>query len=410
MNNFRRYRNSNNGVMRFRNANYRNNNRRNNNYNRFGINNNRNTRINNFNKKRRNPRIRNNNNIQNRSNFSSGAIISLKNELNKLKQTIKTTSLGSTAIKNVNNGNKSTANNPSTNKREIRYDRLYDAFTLYKMGKYYSFYRSPNLIVRIPIYNTWTFTLTVNYEAQILWFPYAYPYLSPDYRVGDQDDRIPDTYSYLFVRNIPSAGSDYIKCSLSDINGTYRLLSASMRITNITTNTNKGGSYTIYRLTNNEGQPCVFNFTDGHGALNYPATINAEVCKGDYNQELIKFVYNGNQVGQIDEYNVYQGNTIFQSATEYMGSKTPNSYSNRSLPVGGNALTYNPQGLNIKYLIKIDPMSTIQVYKIQSVSIFEVCPSQSTTTASLAYKVDKIASSEVLKKAKDSFPLKIINS
>jgi hypothetical protein len=343
--------------------------------------------------------------IPNKSNNTNAfQFTQLRREIDKLSRDLKTTSLGSGPLTNINTATNSNANNPSINKKEIRHDILYDAFELYKMGKYYSFYKTPSLIIRLPVYTTLTITTVINTSTRLMWFPYAYPYINADvYRIGINSDVIPNIFSNIMVSGTTSNG--FKPVSQVDIPGNYRLLCASMKITNITTNTNKGGAYTVYKTTRSEGQPVVYNSGIQYETNVPPYTTDLALMEQNYDQEPIKYLFNANQTAQVDEYNVIQGNTIFQGDNEYMGARTEPITAYNILPIGQKPILFNPQGINVKYVVHIDAINNVQTYKIQTLAIFEVSPRPGTSISAIAYKVDRTVLPDVILKAKNYFPI-----
>lgn len=301
-------------------------------------------------------------------------------------------------------------NNPNKNRKEIRYDKLYSALDMYLMGKYYSFIKTSNMIVRLTVYSTYSFSVPKDEYSAFLWFPYFYPYMLEGLLVQHDSNSIMDRASNF----VTMAGSEltFHAGNTASVKGMYRLVAATMRVSNITTNSLKGGSFTIYRTTRNEGQPIYYNsfvtpITSG------AVQANGEIMVSKYDNESVKYLYNGNQTAIINEYGVIDGNTIFQSHDEYMGSKMSSVYytnptgTRTFAPAGGSTPEFNPNGVNVKYVAKIDPTSSEQTYKIEVFSVFEVVPNASESMSTMTFKVDKVVTNRVLEKAKNEFNLKI---
>lgn len=379
-------------------------------------------RINNKNrrfKNKRNWRSRNYNlysNIirRNNVNFNSRYNQNINNKLDKsiktLTRYVKNFSLGGGPLKSISSNQKKNLNDPNNSiKKEIRYDKLYNAFELYNMGKYYSFFKTSNMILRIAIYSTHSFIIPAQAEnCGFLWFPYFYPKQNTVAKVRtNNENKLVDNMCNFFLR----IGTEItlFTPTKSDIRGNYRLISASMKVSNTTTNSDKGGSYTIYRITRNDGQPVFYNTQLGIHTNEEPIDINLSLIGGAYNNETTKYLYNANQSALCNEYGVLDGNTIFQSYYEYMGEMTKDASAFYCLPAGGGktGAEFNPHGVNVKYIGQIDPVSKDQTYKVECVQIFEVTPLSTDSTSALAFKGDKSVTGAVIAAAKNKFNLEV---
>jgi hypothetical protein len=290
--------------------------------------------------------------------------------------------------------------------KEIRYDRLYTALDMYNMGKYYSFYKTTNMILRIAIYSTYNLTFNANLTAGFIWYPYAYPHIPSGFKVSS--NYTPDSYCDFYWGETGST-LNVTSSNTSNIPGMYRLIAASLKVSNITTNSLKGGSYTIFRTSRNEGQPCLYLYSDDAGSDDQVMQINAELLTGLYENEPIKCLYNANQVALCNEFGVIQGNTIFQGSDEYMGCKSQKIMTSKTNPVGGPLSGFNPQGVNVKYIGRFDATTTQQSYKLQCVKVFEVTPLSTDVIAATTFKGSKSVNASVLDQAKNYFNLQVLN-
>lgn len=127
-----------------------------------------------------------------------------------------------------------------------------------------------------------------------------------------------------------------------------------------------------------------------------------------YDNEPTKYLYTANQVALINEYGVIDGNTIFQQCHEYMGKQTASDTTNSVLPVGGTPESFNPQGVNVKYIGRFDPVTLKQSYTAQAFSIFEFTPVSTSVMATMAFKGAQSVTPYVLQQAKNSFNLQVI--
>lgn len=357
------------------------------------------------------PRNRNkqqiNNQIQRMNNRNFYKFRRIENEINQLTKMIKKTSLGGGPSIALNTENQiKTSKDPRSNK-EIRYDKLYTALEMYLMGKYYSFFKTSNMIVRLTNYSSYSVTLPPNKKCAALYYPYFYPYIPNILLQPNGVNVVADQCSNFMFYNDTT-----LQCPTANkitVPGNFRLIAATMKVTNTTTNSQKGGSFTIYRLTQNPGQPIYLHA--GTALVNdfYIASITA-LMTANYDNEPVKFLYNGNQTALANEYGVIDGNTIFQQYDEYMGGRTEAESSSTYQTAGGDFSKFNPTGINVKYLIQFDPVTTEQTYKIQTFAIFEVVPVSTSAMATLAFKGDKCVSEAVVEEAKNSFNLKQVKN
>jgi hypothetical protein len=358
----------------------------------------------------RNRRNNFNNRKNNQNNNNKNLTNKLDKELKTLTKYVKNFSLGGGPLKSFSSKQKKNTNDPNTIKREIRYDKLYNAFEMYNMGKYYSFYKTSNMIVRLAIYSSHSFVIPTNAEnCGFLWFPYFYPRQNVTGHVRTQNEnKAVDNMSNFFLR----IGTEItlFRPTPTDVRGNYRLISATMKIANTTTNSDKGGSYTVYRITRNDGQPVFYNTQLGLTTTQYPIDVNLSLIGGLYNNEPVKYLYNANQSALCNEYGVLDGNNIFQSYYEYLGQMTNEATTFYTLCAGGSKGSgeeFNPQGVNVKYIAQFDPVSKDQTYKVECVQIFEVSPLSTDTISALAFKGNKSVYPSVITQAKNKFNLEV---
>lgn len=352
--------------------------------------------------------FQNSSNGYNNRNDNNDKIDSLINSVKSLSLTVKKNSLGGGPFKSLNARNKKNMNDPNKINKEIRYDRLYSALNMYLMGKYYSFYKTSNMIVRISIYSTHSFTVPSNTDTcGFIWFPYFYPWLINGKVKTNDENRQVSTAANFFAR----VGNDVYAFSptMTNIRGNYRLISATMKVANMTTNSQKGGCFTMYRVCRNEGQPLYYNEELGlHDDL--PVQGIKEMLGFHYNNEPTKYLYNANEVALCNEYGVIEGNTMFQSYNEYMGCRTLENSTMYCIAAGsasGIIDIFNPVGVNVKYIGIIDPTSSNQTYKVECIQVFEVSPLSTDSIANLAFKGDKSVYSSVIAEAKNKFNFEV---
>jgi hypothetical protein len=267
-----------------------------------------------------------------------------------------------------------------TNPRsEIRYDKLYTAYDMYRMNKYYPIYKSTLPLIYYPVYNEFTLnvqnTTTAGAKIALIWLPYAFPAL-PDIKV--RDNKV--VQAFASVVSLYHKGAEYYytfyPSSLISITGQQRLITATMKITNVTSMLNKAGTFTAYKFINAAMSPIVYH-TDLN-ALDYadrgmPAEIAAGFHAAFEDKSAInpKMLATANQTLTINEFNVVKGLDIFQGTNEYMGNK----YLGGTAALTQHYDDFNPIASNITYVVDFLTVDSVQQYKIQTWQIFEISPS-----------------------------------
>jgi hypothetical protein len=269
-----------------------------------------------------------------------------------------------------------------TNPRsEIRYDKLYTAYDMYRMNKYYPIYKSTLPLIYYPVYNEYTITIlntnSVGPKYTLMWLPYAFPAL-PDIKV--QDNREVQAFaSVILLHNHEGYYYNLQPSTLISIKGQQRLISATMKITNVTSMLNKAGTFTAYKFINEFMSPLIYN----NQLLQYQdleAAIPQEIQRG-YHQAYAdksainpKMLATANQTLTINEFNVVKGLDIFQGTDEYMGNKYLGNGAS-STPLTQHYDGFNPIASNITYAIDFLTTDNNQQYKVQTWQIFEISPS-----------------------------------
>lgn len=333
----------------------------------------------------------------------------LSNKINRLTDKISQLNVKNDRIVNdIKKENKSKKNNNyfKTNK-EMRRDKLIPANEMMRYGNPLSFYKTPLNIVHVKIYNKYNISVPTSASAAntfIMWFPYGYPY------IGIRRTKGYNIYSNLYTFDNES-GNDKIPTNLVplasqivNMPGQVRLLAATLKINNVTPMLQKAGTYTIFRNPINDGYPTSFDTND------YPlSTTDGDLYNGIRNNVVNRFTLQEkltltcNESAVANEYNVYQGNTVFQDYDEYLG----NEYSALNLINQEKALpifNFNPQGVNNKYLIDIPGQSAAQDYNVETWQIFEVSPSNEGGFGSLG-DVCRTVNRNITMQAKKYFPI-----
>lgn len=290
--------------------------------------------------------------------------------------------------------------NPYYKPINITNNRAFSARELYCMGQNQSLIRTHNKVIYVNNYTSTTVSIG-NDIGYLLWFPYFYPNYNNDYMINTEQDEqyVVDKACGLlrFYRGVLRP----LPTTRIDMEGEYRLVSATMKVTNITANTNKGGCYTIYRLTNDTGTPFFYN--SQHVNTNTSPMLDAipPMMTANYDANPTKYLFNANEVAYADEYNIYEGNTIFQGWEEYMGM----AYSHRSNYTDVSIMDFNPHGINVKYLVKIDGIAAEQTYKIETWQLYEIIPQQTSIIAASAKLQEHVVAPHVLTSLKKKFPI-----
>lgn len=268
-----------------------------------------------------------------------------------------------------------------TNPRsEIRYDKLYTAYDMYRMNKYYPIYKSTLPLIYYPVYNEFTVnvltTADIGTKYTLVWLPYAFPAL-PDIKVLDNQE-VQSFASVVLVHYNTGFKYKFYNSTLISILGQQRLINATMKITNVTSMLNKAGTFTAYKFINEYMSPVIYN----NALAQYENPENAmpkEISRGfhrafeDKSAINPKMLATANQTLTINEFNVVKGLDIFQGTNEYMGNKYLGDGS-AGQPLTQHYDNFNPIASNITYAIDFLTNDTIQQYKIQTWQIFEISP------------------------------------
>lgn len=382
INNFRRRRRiikrvNRNNIRRFRRRNINNNNYLNNNLNSLYKRN--------FNIYKNN--INNNDNNIKRINNLNDKINNLANDFNRLS--LKTTYI---------------PNRFKTNK-EMRKDKLISAMNMIKFSSKLGWFKTSLRVIKLDHYMQ--YNITTNRDVHFFWCPYTYPLSSnvvvrKDSQNAATADQIASLL-YMDNNNVLSAfPMDQVK-----LDGTCRLISATLKIVNVSPVTVKSGSYTIYQTTNNFVSPYQYYKNYGPTAPDAVALWYQDLIQTSLNTLSTKMVFSATDVGYIDEYNIHEGTNMFNSCKEYMGIEFQSTgIMPIALPYTGNVLDKpNPIGPNINYIIKIPETSENQNYIIETWAIWEVAPSPESGMSNLASVHNDIFNKNIFEMASNTFPI-----
>jgi len=383
-------------------------------------------RINNNRKRKRNVRRMNRNYIRrfrrrnaNNNNIYPNNINFLpRRNFNQYRNSINTNEINTNKIKNLNDKinnltndfNKMTLKNTSipnrfkTNK-EMRKDKLISAMNMVKFSSKLGWFKTNLRVVKLDHYMQ--YNITTNRDVHFFWCPYTYPLCSnvvvrKDSQNAATADQIASLL-YMDNNNVLSAfPMDQVK-----LDGTCRLVSATLKIVNVSPVTVKSGSYTIYQTTNNFVSPYLYYKNYGPIAPEAVALWYQDLIQTSLNTLSTKMVFSATDTGYIDEYNIHEGTNMFNSCKEYMGIEFQSTgVMPIALPYTGNILDKaNPIGPNINYIIKIPETNESQNYIIETWAIWEVAPSPESGMSNLASVHNEIFNKNIFDIASNSFPI-----
>lgn len=300
--------------------------------------------------------------------------------------------------------------------KEPRVDKIVTPMDMGLSHCYTSIFKTGNRIRYMSLYNRYEVSNNTTAIMQsYLWFPYAinfnsYPDLAITVSDGtEQGTRQPDVICPLLrasrTQGVVTALTnltvfDTASCGLV---GNYRLVGASLKMTNVTPFTLRGGSYVIYKLNENTTYPPFYNdlLKPNHqNAIDYTDTIRALIVS-NHDQVMLKQSFSGSDIAFIHEYNTYEGNNIFQIPNEYIGS----SYISSAEPVA--QWDGNPQGCNIKYQIDIPPTpSGLNTYLIETWQIIEIIPDPSLHLDNITDFQTHVFNEDVIDQMRKDMPIK----
>jgi hypothetical protein len=276
--------------------------------------------------------------------------------------------------------------------------------------RYLSLFPTSNRITYQKIYNRYTIESDDNGNTmKLLWFPYAVNFTSyPDINIKVQtmEEHVPNMIANLiWTRNgeaiLPTAFKPF-NSTPCGIPGTYRLICATLQMKTVTSPMTRSGSYIIYKLNQNELCAPFYNSEEDvneGSAQNYFSKVASIVSK-NHDQILIKHAYANNEIAIINEFNIYEGNNIFQDCKEYLGVE----YMSSTESVAD--WKDNPTGNNVKYQIDIPPTPYTNTYMIETWQVIEVVPHPSLGLDNISHIQSKLASKQLLNKLRVYNPFK----
>lgn len=293
-------------------------------------------------------------------------------------------------------------------KKEMRTDKLISAMDMAKYSNKIPFYKPALKTLTFDIYNQVSIVHTANKSHFLFWFPYCYPKAPEKVNIWNNANWVPvNKISTMLWLNTTDTTMGYAKENSTEIGGDVRLVAATMKITNTTPSLTKEGSYTTYLSTANTACPIAYSST----VMTFPGALLNDfenITIGNMDLLSTKMLFSASDIGYIDEYGVRQGNTIFGSSNEYIGSNFTGYWGklNREVatPMSVEDARFNPNGININYIIKFPPTSNTQNYVIETWCVWEVVPSEASTLGVIAQFPDKIFDEDVRNVASEHFP------
>lgn len=298
--------------------------------------------------------------------------------------------------------------------KEPRIDKMVSPMDMGLSCAFTSIFPTGNRIRYMSLYNRYeinTNSVANNQYNSFIWFPYAvnfqsYPDLAITVSDGTEDGtRQPDTICPL-VRTVRLVNATTIQLSMSSTSacglvGNYRVIGASMKITNTTAFTNKAGSYMVYKLNENTAFPPFYNAKLQPNATNSPdyTLILQNVVNANHDQVMLKQSFAASDKCLINEYNTYEGNNIFQTPNEYIGS----SYISGAEPVA--QWDGNPQGCNIKYQLDFPPTPSVNSYILETWQILEIVPDPGLNLDNITDFQTHVFNPDIVEQIRKSMPI-----
>jgi hypothetical protein len=296
------------------------------------------------------------------------------------------------------------ATNLTRKKKEPRSDVLKTPMYMCLHQCYISIFPTSNKIIYIPLYTKTTLNILANKTSNLLWFPYGVSFskinTSVTITINGSDYSINAISTSIFTD-----GTNFTLPTHNSITeyGNYRLVGATLKLTNVSSMLNKQGDVFIAKLNDNDSWP--FAYSKEHpptptNAANLVNYYNNYVSK-DYTNVTIKNNFSCNEEIYINEYNTLEGNNIFSHEFEYLGDK----YANEDRNAWAWPSERNATGNNIKYLVRFGLVANDQKYTLETWQLVEFVPSPLSTMANLGSSVNKLFSSDVVKQMNELNPL-----
>jgi len=276
----------------------------------------------------------------------------------------------------VNNNNKE----PRKNNKEPRTDKVATAYSMYKTTRYVSIFPTSARFKYMAVYTKFEISALSTGTTHLILFPYfcaftnydSSSYGSIEVNNGTAIDTATNAISvYIPTNNLPNAAIGPKISGRCGLYGTYRVVCYSAKITNLTAYQTKTGSYTIYKLNDTTFYPFMYDSQNPPDATNMQAEMKQSwlaTITSNKDQTSIMKTYSACDNALINEYNIYEGNDIFQKPTEYLGASFQNSTYKYA------QWNNNPTGINVVYQIDFNTVPSTNTYLVEYWQIIEVIP------------------------------------
>lgn len=295
-------------------------------------------------------------------------------------------------------------NNKFQSKKEMRKDVLTNAMNMTKYSEKIPFILTASPTIKVSYYMKTSF-VQGGQAMYYLWFPYNYP--APPYGVNItyNSQSLPTNHFTQFISYNPITQQIFgIPGTNIEIIGNHRLIAATLRISNVTPIVNRGGSYSLYRVTDQRLGPIAYNGADSPNVNTiqggYIDQVK-ELCNGPLDSLPTKMTFTASDIGLINEYNVHEGSNIMDGVNEYLSTRY-SSINSLAYPLDDNQI--NVLGTNNFYIIHFPRITAEQAYLIELWQVWDVIPREQSGIGMLAQKDKECFSPEVFKMAVDSFP------
>jgi hypothetical protein len=317
-----------------------------------------------------------------------------------------------TNLKNINKNKKANNKTNRTRNRSNIIDCILNPYKMCLTNRYFAIFPTQMKVVKLGFY----YNYTVNFKNgdRLLWYPYGVGFQQVYNENNALKDGTANCFSNLFGIDMNDLNSVQAYCTTPcSIHGKYRLIGATLKLTNTTALTSKGGNVFVARMDDDRGAPVYMHRAN---AATTEKIINPnsegtspvipqifEALNDLYNNATIKNNAPGTATIYINEVNNKLGNDIFSSYNEYNSANytfAQNQY--QSNIHGGNGI-----GNNVKFYIRYSNNSP-QTYLIEMWQVVEVAPGPTASYGGLGQDSIKGASKKIMEIINNSHPIKII--
>lgn len=278
-------------------------------------------------------------------------------------------------------------------------DYLLNPYKMVLDAKYFSIFPSQMKVIRLSLYHTWKFNTAFR---RMLWWPYGvgftnlvenYKVRISNYNVEEVATHKTNAYSnFAWIEALD--GNSYTTHTVPTIGiiGKYRVIGASLKITNVSSLATKGGTVYIARDESDKGYPG-YTYNDAlKSVADVPDFTNDANIMYSLHQPhdnvSIKRLYSCTESPIINEVNIHEGNAIFNSSDEYLqAAYIPG---NVILPVNTERLAYPQEtttGINVKYFIELQANAQ-QSYMVESWTVLELSPDPNSSAGFMSMAQD----------------------